>query len=155
MQGKPRSGNSDNNTQRRWHNRAVLHYTERELEYCWGAPGSYQETPCAARNSAYRKAGKKSCIRDWVSNCNRTCFCIIKVWAPDTYHEKVVYLSLRRTYSGGMCGSPRLLHRGFQLFRGLMLGTAGWSTTARVVSTTIRKPRTKRTTGEAKRDGMK
>lgn len=36
-----------------------------------------------------------------------------------------------------------------------MLGTAGWSTTARVVSSTIRKPRTKRTTGEAKRDGMK
>jgi len=58
-------------------------------------------------------------------------------------------------YSGGICGSPRLLHRGFQLFRGLMMGTAGWSTIARVISTATRKPRTKRTAVEAKRDGKK
>lgn len=56
-------------------------------------------------------------------------------------------------YSGGICGSPRLLHRGFQAFRGLMMGTAGWSTTARVASTTIREPRAKRTAGKAKSDG--
>lgn len=90
-----------------------------------------------------------------VNNCNRICFCTLQVWAPAIYHAKVVYLSLWRMYSGGTYGSPRLLHRGFQLFRGLMLGTAGWSTIARVVSTTIRKPRMKRITGEAKRNGKK
>lgn len=71
------------------------------------------------------------------------------------YHPKAAYLSLRRTYSGEMCGSPRLLHRGFQLFRGLRMGTAGCSTMARVVSTTVKKPRTKSTAGEATRDGKK
>lgn len=71
------------------------------------------------------------------------------------YHPKAAYLSLRRTYSGEMCGSPRLLHRGFQLFRGLRMGTVGCSTIARVVSTTVKKPRTKSTAGEATRDGKK
>lgn len=33
------------------------------------------------------------------------------------------------------------------------MGTAGWSTTARVASTTIREPRAKRTAGKAKSDG--
>lgn len=60
---------------------------------------------------------------------------------------------MSRMYSGGMCGSPRLLHRGFQLFRGLIWGAAGWNTMARVVSSTTRKPRTKRMAGEAGREG--
>lgn len=139
-------GNSGNSTLCRRHNRAVKHYTGRELECCWGntkKPLVQQETQCTVKPARSPASGMER-----VSNCNRTCFCTIKVLSPDSYHAKVVYLSLRRMYSGGMCGSPRLLHRGFQLFRGLTMGTAGWSTIAKVVSTTIRKPRTKRTAGK-------
>lgn len=71
------------------------------------------------------------------------------------HHAKAAHLSFRRMHSGGMCGSPRLLHRGFQLLRGLRMGTVGCSTIARVVSITIRKPRMKSTAGKAKRDGKK
>lgn len=71
------------------------------------------------------------------------------------HHAKAAHLSFRRMHSGGMCGSPRLLHRGFQLLKGLRMGTVGCSTIARVVSITIRKPRMKSTAGKAKRDGKK
>lgn len=50
-----------------------------------------------------------------------------------------------------MCGSPRLLHRGFQLFMGLGLEMGGLSTIARVSSMKIKKPRTKSTAEEAMR----
>lgn len=71
------------------------------------------------------------------------------------HHAKAAHLSLRRMYSGGMYGSPKLLHRGFQLLRGLRTGTVGCSTIARVVSSTIRKPRMKSTAGKTKMDGKK
>lgn len=147
MQGKPRPGNSANGALCRRHKIVVIHYTGSKLEYCWGTPGQYQETVQLARSPALVTQG--------VSNCSRTCFVLPRSELLTPAHAKALYLSLRRMYSGGICGSPRLLHRGFQFFRGLTMGTAGWSTIARVVSTTIRKPRTKSTTGEAKREGKK
>lgn len=155
MQGKPRSGNPGNNTLCRSQQKCYTLHWKRAGIIAGELPGNTKKLPVQPETRCtVNLARSPASANKAVSNCNRTCFCTTKVRAS-LLHAKAVYLSLRRMYSGGMCGSPRLLHRGFQLFRGLMMGRAGWSTIARVVSTTIRKPRTKRTAGEAKRDGKK